>query len=563
MYVRMIGGLAKTTYCEQVTISSVKPILRTDMYVAESHERDFVLADQMAVSLKVDDVDFLKDDGFDIVRAVQGVIIKEVVNNEQSVQFKSEPRDQEKEGEVVDFGFVDQGFSVGQLEVKFPVVDRRVKKDIVPFYQSDKNVVSTWKGMISSALEIGVGGVENSQDEGVFPFDSSCPLDEYVSSNSFSQSEYVLVTPVVPVLVGEASRSVRCTKCFKVVSMSVWKSDNVSKILCYECLNSKRFKRNPDLVVRCSDCSVKMIINVNCTLRQFTKKHPRCSACVDSQLRGYCLPRLDVFKVNLDFCCGDFSIDVDRRPVFDFTHRQMDDFRRQRLLQFNSLLKVVGFQISEPQKNDFVFSKTINEMVLFVWEHKHFWMEDSSLVNWLKALGPGYARWGDGPSNYSELIKRVEGCPRTILDYACGSGHGVSQIRKSYPFADCRGYDLEDLVDPDLGVVCETVISSQFDAVLLNNVLHHIVDLDSVYDDFLSLIGPCTQVLIKDHCATNENLFLLVLVHICYLGGEIERMVFRSSSVIEDYFSSFGIVCSVSFLGNVYNDMVLNFSADL
>jgi len=299
-------------------------------------------------------------------------------------------------------------------------------------------------------------------------------------------------------------------------------------------------------------------------LNIFTKRFPRCSVCVDSRLKNYCLPRLNFETVNLEFCFGDFSIDVDSRPDFSgLTFQQMRFFRQLRLLQFDSLLNVLGFQMPYSQKIDMVVSNTINEIVQFVWEHKQFWMETSGLVNWLKALGPGYSRWGDGPSNYTEIIKRIEGCPNSILDYGCGSGHGISQIKKRFPFSDCRGYDVENLVDSDLGVICDTVISRSFDVVVMNNVLHHIVNLDSVYDNFLGLIGPCTQIVVKDHCATNENLFLLVLVHVCYLGGEIERMVFRSPSVLEDWFSNFGVVCSTTFVGNVYNDVVMNFSADL
>jgi len=329
-------------------------------------------------------------------------------------------------------------------------------------------------------------------------------------------------------------------------------------------LNSRNFQRKPDLVVCCSDCRVKLLLSVNCGPKQFTKKHPRCSACVDFQLKDYCLPRLDFVKVNLEFCFGDFSIDVDSRPDFSgLTSQQIYYFRQYRLLQFDCLLKLLGFQILQNHKIELVLFSTINEIVQFVWEHKIFWTENSGLVNWLKALGPGYSRWGDGPSNYSELIKRIEGCPGSILDYGCGSGHGISQIKKRFPFSDCRGYDVENLVDSDLEVICDTVISKPFDVIVMNNVVHHIVNLDSVYDNFVAAIGPNTQIIIKDHCATNENLFLLVLVHVCYLGGEIERMVFRSPSVIEDWFSNFGIVCSTSFIGNVYNDVVMNFSTNL
>jgi SAM-dependent methyltransferase len=567
MYVRMIGGVTKTTYCEQVTIGSVKPVLRTDMFVADGYERELFLADQMALPVKQVKDDLLKDESFDFVRAVQGVIVKEtVVAVDSNLRMVVSPKEQEVEGEVLEFGFVDEGLSVRQLEAKFvPLCDRNEE------YYLKLEDVNYWSKKSDSANECiqfelvhGARRDESFVDDSteLVEFDSNCSLDEYIPSTNFVSS-YNALEPRSCVLGGEASRAVRCTRCFKELPMSFWKIGNVSKILCYDCLNSKRFRRNPGLLVRCSDCSVKLIISTNCTLRQFSKKHPRCSACVDSQLRDYCLPSLDYSKVNFDFCSGDFCIDVDSRPVIGLSWSQVNIFRQYRFLQFNSLLKLVGFQIPESQKIDFIFSKTINELVQFVWEHKHFWMQDSSLVNWLKALGPGYARWGDGPSNYSELVKRIEGAPGSILDYGCGSGHGVSQIKKGFPFAECRGYDVEDLVDSDLDVICETVISSQYDVVVLNNVLHHVVDLDVVYDDFVKLVGPCTQVLVKDHCATNENLFLLVLVHVCYLGGEIERMVFRSPSVIEDFFSNFGIVCTTSFLGNVYNDVLLNFSVDL
>jgi len=555
----------KISYCNQVTINYVKPLMKNDIFVAETYERELALVDQMNLPVKVEKN--ASDDSFDYVRAVNGVIVKELNPGLKDDRLKFSPRNCEIEsGEVLGFAFADEGFSVDQLVSKFDPVNFSVSPYVpvnsTPLVSKNENVIVS-DGVDLLEQQSFLDECVDLQDD-FPPFDPDCLLSDYVSSGRSSAFEYKRVECVESInLVGEASRIVRCVKCSKEIPVSLWKYENVSKILCYGCLNARNYQRVPDRIVRCSDCSVKLLLSVNCVPKQFTKKYPRCSACVDSQLKDYCLPRLNFERVNLEFCFGDFSIDIDSRPDFaDLTSQQIISFRQFRLLQFDSLLNVLGFQIPYLQKIDLVLSSTINEIVQFVWEHKQFWMENSGLVNWLKALGPGYSRWGDGPSNYSELIKRIEGCPNSILDYGCGSGHGISQIKKRFPFADCRGYDVEDLVDPDLEVVCDTVITKTFDVVVMNNVLHHVTSLDSIYDNFMSLIGPCTQIVVKDHCATNENLFLLVLVHICYLGGEIERMVFRSPSVLEDWFSNFGVVCSTSFVGNVYNDVVMNFSAD-
>jgi len=555
----------KISYCDQVTVNFVKPVMKNDILVAETYERELAIVDQMKLPVKIEEN--VSDDSFDYVRAVGGVIVKDLKPGQVDDRLFFSPRDGETgSGEVLGFAFVDEGFTPDQLVLRFDPVNFSVSP-YVPV--NSTSLVLKSENLISFDGEDFVEQQSfpdgNDLQDDFPPFDPDCLLSDYVSSNYSFGSHYERVERVESInLVGEASRIVRCVRCLKEIPVSLWKYENVSKILCYGCLNARSFQRAPDRVVCCSDCNVKLLLSVNCVPKQFTKKYPRCSACVDSQLKDYCLPRLNFERVNLEFCNGDFSIDVDSRPDFtDLTFHQIASFRQFRLLQFDSLLKVLGFQIPYLQKIDLVLFSTINEIVQFVWEHKQFWMENSGLVNWLKALGPGYSRWGDGPSNYSELIKRIEGCPNSILDYGCGSGHGISQIKKRFPFADCRGYDVEDLVDPDLEVICDTVISQTFDVVVMNNVLHHVVNLDSIYDNFMSLIGPCTQIVVKDHCATNENLFLLVLVHVCYLGGEIERMVFRSPSVLEDWFSNFGVVCSTSFVGNVYNDVVMNFSADL
>jgi len=577
MYVRMIGGVAKTSYCEQIIIDYVKPVLKRDMYVEDFYIREPVISDQMV--LLVENESGPSTDGdFDYVAAVNGVLVKNSVVD-IAEKLVVAPKVYQGDGEVLGFGFTDEGFSAEQLRVKFVPIDQRGEQYYLdlervnsnPFLCSkispfDLEIVDPAGEKEKEVDEILTSKMESEKQEKEFPsFDPDCSLADYVSSNFGIRFQYNLVNSIESGnLIGEASRVVRCVKCLKEIPVSLWKYENVTKILCYGCLNSRNFQRKPDLAVCCSDCGVKLLLSVNCIPKQFTKKRPRCSACVGFQLKDYCLPRLNFERVNLEFCFGDFSIDVDSRPDFSgLTFQQMWSFRQFRLLQFDSLLKVLGFQMPYLQKIDMVLSNTINEIVQFVWEHKQFWMENSGLVNWLKALGPGYSRWGDGPSNYTEIIKRIEGCPNSILDYGRGSGHGISQIKKRFPFSDCRGYDVEDLVDPDLGVVCDTVISRSFDVVVMNNVLHHITNLDTVYDNFLGLIGPCTQIVVKDHCATNENIFLLVLVHVCYLGGEIERMVFRSPSVLEDWFSNFGVVCSTTFVGNVYNDVVMNFSADL
>jgi len=555
----------KISYCDQVTVNFVKPVMKNDILVAETYEREFAIVNQMKLPVKIEEN--VSDDSFDYIRAVNGIIVKDLNPGQTDDRLKFSPRDCEiGSGEVLGFAFADEGFSLDQLVSRFDSANFSVSP-YVPV--NSTSLVSKNEKLTDFDGEDFVEQQsfldESDLQDDFPPFDPDCLLSDYVSSKYSLASQCKRVERVELVnLVGEASRVVRCVRCLKEIPVSLWKYENVSKILCYGCLNARSFRRAPDRVVCCSDCNVRLLLSVNCVPKQFAKKHPRCSACVDFQFKDLCSSSLNFERVNLEFCFGDFSIDIDSRPDFtDLTFHQIASFRQFRLLQFDSLLKVLGFQIPYLHKVDLVLSSTINEIVQFVWEHKQFWMENSGLVNWLKALGPGYSRWGDGPSNYSELIKRIQGCPNSILDYGCGSGHGISQLKKRFPSANCRGYDVEDLVDPDLKVICETVISQTFDVVVMNNVLHHVVSLDSIYDNFTNLIGPRTQIVVKDHCATNENLFLLVLVHVCYLGGEIERMVFRSPSVLEDWFSNFGVVCSTSFVGNVYNDVVMNFSADL
>jgi len=307
----------KISYCDQVTVNFVKPVMKNDILVAETYERELAIVDQMKLPVKIEEN--VSDDSFDYVRAVGGVIVKDLKPGQVDDRLFFSPRDGETgSGEVLGFAFVDEGFTPDQLVLRFDPVNFSVSP-YVPV--NSTSLVLKSENLISFDGEDFVEQQSfpdgNDLQDDFPPFDPDCLLSDYVSSNYSFGSHYERVERVESInLVGEASRIVRCVRCLKEIPVSLWKYENVSKILCYGCLNARSFQRAPDRVVCCSDCNVKLLLSVNCVPKQFTKKYPRCSACVDSQLKDYCLPRLNFERVNLEFCNGDFSIDVDSRPDF-------------------------------------------------------------------------------------------------------------------------------------------------------------------------------------------------------------------------------------------------------
>tara|TARA_B100000123_G_C25661294_1_gene397775 strand:+ start:230 stop:763 length:534 start_codon:yes stop_codon:yes gene_type:complete len=95
--------------------------------------------------------------------------------------------------------------------------------------------------------------------------------------------------------------------------------------------------------------------------------------------------------------------------------------------------------------------------------------------NYLRELESVHNAHTIGFGNKVKKIKEFEACmekwkPRTLLDYGCGKGAMLQQLRQKYPFLHAIGYD------PAVKIYSQKP-KQKFDVVFCNDVLEHVEPL--------------------------------------------------------------------------------------
>ena len=101
-----------------------------------------------------------------------------------------------------------------------------------------------------------------------------------------------------------------------------------------------------------------------------------------------------------------------------------------------------------------------------------------------------------------EIVRRLEkGLPSRILEYGCGIGRNIGHIRKVFPNSSIYGCDISkkslevaqrENPDAKFFVVTGTTSPTEFDLVLLCNVLHHVPPAERE-----ALINSLTKLLVS------------------------------------------------------------------
>ncbi len=112
-----------------------------------------------------------------------------------------------------------------------------------------------------------------------------------------------------------------------------------------------------------------------------------------------------------------------------------------------------------------------------------------------------------------ELLKRRSWAPATILDYGCGEGRYVGELRKQFPHADICGCDISDIgldiarrENPDstfIQMSDETIdhAPDSFDLVISVEVLEHVADVEKSIAEIAKVLKPGGLAIITTPCA--------------------------------------------------------------
>ena len=111
--------------------------------------------------------------------------------------------------------------------------------------------------------------------------------------------------------------------------------------------------------------------------------------------------------------------------------------------------------------------------------------------------------------NRSEILKLIDIAPHRVLDIGCGKGGVASMLHKNYPSLRITGFDkfkddsfdYSEIFDSfhnfDLSCDWPNINYSEFDYVLMLDVLEHLVDPQMVLEKLSKLLSKGTQVIIS------------------------------------------------------------------
>jgi len=213
--------------------------------------------------------------------------------------------------------------------------------------------------------------------------------------------------------------------------------------------------------------------------------------------------------------------------------------RNVRISQLQFLCDQLGLSFSF-SKQRLLCDLSLNMIAEYVYAVKKRWGK-TNISTWLLGVRPTNFSWGESSTSYSKIVKYIPLDARTILDFGCGSGDGIVQMRRHCPSACVVGYDIVNQLNPANECQFVSEVDSVYDVVVLNNVVHHIVDVNSFVVTLQQCVGSKTVLILKDHVATNYNILLIVLLHACHSGGVSELMMFRSLAWFTELFERLGL----------------------
>lgn len=213
--------------------------------------------------------------------------------------------------------------------------------------------------------------------------------------------------------------------------------------------------------------------------------------------------------------------------------------RNVRNAQLRFLCDQIGLSLSYA-KQKLLCDLSLSMIAEYIYGVRKRWGK-TPISDWLLGIQVSEFAWGSSTTSYQKILAYIPEGSQSILDFGCGSGDGVVQIRKSFPSACVVGYDIEDQLNPLNECQFVSEIDEFYDVVIVNNVIHHVIDVNSFIMNLRRCIGPRTTLIVKDHVVTNYNLLLVVLLHVCHSGGLTELMIFRSISWFVGLYDAFGL----------------------
>jgi len=353
-------------------------------------------------------------------------------------------------------------------------------------------------------------------------------------------------------LAAEASRTRCCVRCDRelIVGVNVFSSH---QNLCEACASvlEENDPRDFNQVLMCSKCNCEIAIDLVDSMSYLCSN---CSFVVMQMSNLYDLLKLigcdepfDDVCVQRLYSCNDMHFIIPSTSVVLSsdelgslgTLEIVKSIRNMRTIQLQFLCDQLGLSLSFA-KQRLLCDLSLNMIAEYVFAVKKRWGK-TNISAWFLSIRPTEFVWGESATSYSKIVKYIPKGARTILDFGCGSGDGMVQIKRDCPMAHVVGYDVVNQLNPANGCEFISDIDSVYDVVVLNNVVHHVVDVNSFLVQLRRCIGSATVLILKDHIATNYNILLIVLLHVCHSGGVSDLMVFRSLAWFAEIFDKLGL----------------------
>lgn len=338
-----------------------------------------------------------------------------------------------------------------------------------------------------------------------------------------------------------------CLKCSSVSSVSV--SQRTWDFPCFKCGKSLSSNTIIDCYSRaCSVCSLSIVSGCS---------PPDMIECFGIQndtwkVSGFCKNLFDCDQKEFVVSSSAMNIiDVQKYPEKDFSVMMLRKIRSVQIKLLCSHLEV-RMDFSEYHR---LSRLSLNNIAKFFLTQKDRW-GSNNVSSWLRSIVPSTQAWGESATSYLKLLPYIPaGCSR-ILDFGCGSGCGVVQIQSAFPNAYVAGYDVVNNLNPDFGVKFDVDLSTPYDVVVLNNVLHHVVLINDFIFELKKVVVQGTIVILKDHVVSNWNILLVILLHLCHSGLVLETLIFRSYEWIRSLFLDLDFVVRVHEYRNDIGDMI-------